>query len=157
MELATAVIDFFVPGIPVQQGSKNAFVTRNKEGEVTGANVVESASKMLKPWRADVKVFADDELHEYNGGRIFVGPIQVRLQFVMRRPKGTPKSKPTPPAVKKPDLDKLIRAALDALKGTVYGDDSQVVSVEATKRIAEEAEQTGLRVTIGEMHDYPHR
>ena len=59
----------------------------------------------------------------------------------MPRPVATSKRR-TPPAVKKPDLDKCIRAVLDALTGVVLADDSLVVDVHgARKRLADIGEE----------------
>ncbi len=69
----------------------------------------------------------------------------------MPRPVSTPK-RVTPPAVKKPDLDKLARAILDALTHTVIADDSQVVELYAHKRLAEIGEAPRARITV---HAYP--
>lgn len=141
-------LSFWVPGIPAPQGSKDSFVIKNKEGQVVGRNVVES-NKATRPWRVDVKHFAQEAVIER--GTMLSGPISIRCEFVMKRPASLPKRKPTPPAVKKPDLDKLMRAIGDAIKGVVYTDDSQVVEWHGTKRIAELIEQPGVHLTIGEI------
>lgn len=135
----------FVPGIPKPQGSKRAFVNPKTNRAV----IVEDNTK-TRDWRADVKVFARETMA---GMPLLDGPIAITLQFVLPRPKSTPKTKPTPPAVKKPDLDKLSRAIFDALTGTVYTDDSQVVSIYATKRIAEIDEPSGCTIAVGRRQD----
>lgn len=133
-------LDFFVPGIPQPQGSKRGFVTAT--GKV---NMVESAAG-VRPWRSDVKVFASDAM---SGHSLLTGPVFLHCDFVMKRPLSTPKTKPTPPATKKPDLDKLLRAIGDALKGTVYAEDSLIVEMVGTKRIAEDGEQPGVHINVG--------
>lgn len=133
-------IEFFVPGLPQPQGSKRGFVSAN--GKV---NMVESAAG-VKPWRSDVKVFAADAMN----GPLLTGPVFLHCDFVMKRPVSTSKNKPTPPATKKPDLDKLLRAIGDALKGTVYAEDSLIVEMVGTKRIAEEGEQPGVNINVGD-------
>jgi Holliday junction resolvase RusA-like endonuclease len=75
------------------------------------------------------------------------GPIRVRLSFVMPRPAATPKRR-TPPAIKRPDIDKLTRAVNDALSGICWRDDSQVVDQHATKRLAERDEVSGVLIQI---------
>jgi len=143
-------IDLWVPGLPQPQGSKDKFVIRNKEGTVVGTNVVES-SKAVRPWRTDVKMYAQQAI--IGRGTMMTGPIAISCRFIMHRPLATPKTRPTPPATKKPDLDKLMRAIGDALKGVVYTDDSQVVEWYGSKRIAELGEQTGVHIIIGELDD----
>ena len=133
-------IEFFVPGLPQPQGSKRGFVSAN--GKV---NLVESAAG-VKPWRSDVKVFAADAMN----GPLLTGPVFLHCDFVMKRPVSTSKNRPTPPATKKPDLDKLLRAIGDALKGTVYAEDSLIVEMVGTKRIAEEGEQPGVNINVGD-------
>lgn len=107
-------------------------------------SLVESAAG-VKPWRSDVKVFAADAMT----GPLLTGPVFLHCDFVMKRPVSTPKTKPTPPATKKPDLDKLLRAIGDALKGTVYAEDSLIVEMVGTKRIAEDGEQPGVFINVG--------
>jgi Holliday junction resolvase RusA-like endonuclease len=136
-------VEFFVPGIPQPQGSKRGFVTAT--GKV---NMVESAAG-VKPWRSDVKVFAAEAMT----GPLLTGPVFLHCHFVMKRPMSTPKTKPTPPATKKPDLDKLLRAIGDALKGTVYAEDSLIVDMVGTKRIAEDGEQPGVHINVGHRDD----
>lgn len=136
-------VNFWVPGVPQPQGSKRAF--RNPHSG--NINVVES-SKKVAPWRTDVKEFARKAMAD---SPLFIGAIRVDIDFVMYRPTSLPKTRPTPEAVKKPDLDKLTRAVLDALKGTVYGDDSQVVLMMVGKHIAELGEATGAQIDVVKM------
>lgn len=92
------------------------------------------SSKRVKPWRADVKAAAEKMFTEA-GFAPFDGPVSVSLAFVMPRPKSAPKSKHVP-AVKRPDVDKLARAVLDALTGVAFVDDSQVIELAASKRLS---------------------
>ena len=127
----------WIPGIPAPQGSKRH----------VGRGILIESSKRVAPWRAVVALTVGERTtHVING------PVSLILQFVMPRPKATPK-RATPPAVKKPDLDKLARAVLDALSGVAYRDDSQVVSLDASKRLAELGELPGLKLTIKERTD----
>ena len=68
-------------------------------------------------------------------------------------PNCRPTSRPTPPAVKRNgDVDKLARAVLDALvTGRAFSDDSQVIKLSATKRIAEPGEQSGVHIVVAEV------
>lgn len=127
------MIRLFVPGVPAPQGSKRHL----------GNGVMVESSKAVKPWRVDVAWAARAAFAE----RID-GPAAVELEFVMPRPKSTPK-RSTPPAIKRPDIDKLERAILDALSGVAYRDDSQVVELVARKRIAELDERSGVWIVVG--------
>jgi crossover junction endodeoxyribonuclease RusA len=127
-------LSFFVAGRPAPQGSKR---------HVGGGVLIES-SKACAPWRTNVAWWAS-QVHD---GPPMDGPLSVNLVFVMPRPAATPKRR-TPAAVKKPDVDKLARAILDALTDVVWRDDSQITHLNARKRLAELDEQPGVRIRIG--------
>ncbi|MDV6276393.1 RusA family crossover junction endodeoxyribonuclease [Rhodococcus erythropolis] len=134
----TGIISFFVEGRPAPQGSKR-YVGRGR--------MVES-SRHLKPWRHDIRNEAEANQMAFAGCDLaYDGPVRLRLEFVMLRPKATPKTR-TPPAVKRPDLDKLTRAVFDGITGTLITDDSQVVDLQATKRIANIDEPCGVHITL---------
>jgi crossover junction endodeoxyribonuclease RusA len=135
-------ISVWVAGVPAPQGSKRAYGAGRPGGKI---RLVES-SKRVKPWREDVRqAFLNHHTWALGGSVALV----VKVVFVMPRPKATPKTRATPPAVKKPDLDKLERAVLDALTSAgVYADDSQVVALYGYKRLAELGEPTGAMIHI---------
>ena len=114
-------IAFQVHGLPVPQGSTRSWL-------VNGKPIITSTAKGLSTWRrlvADVaQRFAPDEPWE--------GPVGVDLHFGLPKPKSAPKKRRVWPD-KRPDLDKLTRAVLDALTYVVFADDSQVVEIRATK------------------------
>jgi Holliday junction resolvase RusA-like endonuclease len=60
-------------------------------------------------------------------------PLAVVFLFAMPRPKSYKKSVAYEWHPVKPDFDNLQKSALDALKGIVYTDDSQIVSARALK------------------------
>lgn len=134
-----------VDGNPAPQGSKTYKGTTR-----TGRAILVESSNRLKPWRAHVAAQVRTAMR---GRQPFDGAVHVRCDFVMPRPKSLPKSRPTPPAIKRPDGDKLARAILDAITGTAIHDDSQVTDLHATKRIAEPDEPAGVTITITE---HPH-
>lgn len=146
----TEPLTVFVPGLPAPQGSKRArpiYRGRGEAREFTGKVAQTESSKNVKPWRSDIR----DRLTDDYGQPVarFDGPVAVELAFVVKRPIGTPKTRATPPATKKPDLDKLVRAVFDAITSAgVWVDDSAAVDVHATKRIAELGEPTGCLITI---------
>jgi len=132
---------FVVPGSAAPQGSKKAVRLRN------GKTVLLEVSRRVKPWRNVVA---------YETARVFKKPIEypveVHLAFVFPRPashftaKGAiKKSAPCFPGKNLGDLDKLCRAALDGMTGIAYRDDSQVVSLYATKKWGTEA-ATEIRI-----------
>jgi crossover junction endodeoxyribonuclease RusA len=127
-------VTFFIPGTPAPQGSKRH----------VGNGVLIESSKHVGPWRERIAWFAAQNMHSR-----FTGAVNVRLEFVMPRPKSLPQNR-TPAAIKRPDVDKLARACLDSLSGIAYQDDSQVVGLHANKRIALPGEQPGCQITIQE-------
>lgn len=129
----------FVPGTPVPQGSKRGFI--NPAGHVT----IVDANTKTRPWRADITAHVRDAV-----GPTLIYPAEIpvalTLLFVMPRRATEPK-RLTPPHVRKPDLDKLSRAVLDALAGVVYAQDQQVIDKHARKRTARIGEQPGVHIT----------
>ncbi|SLG39924.1 Holliday junction resolvase [Mycobacteroides abscessus subsp. abscessus] len=122
---------FFVPGVPRPQGSKKSF----------GRGRMVESSRHVKGWRATISAVARSEASPLSG------PVEVEILFIMPRPKATSRRRPTPPAIKRPDIDKLERAVLDGLTGLAWRDDSQVVDLHSRKRIAEPDEQPGVQIT----------
>lgn len=143
VEVVTPLLQVFVPGRPAPQGSKRFL------GRSGGKGITVESSKAVAPWRADVRDAALAKL----GNEVSPadGALSVHLEFVMPRPTSTPK-RSTPPAIKRPDLDKLARAVLDALGSAgVWRDDSQVVELAAQKRLAELDEKPGCRIQVATM------
>ena len=139
------MISFTVPGRPIPQGSMKAFVRGNR-AHLTSDNPA------LKDWRAAVGFYALKA-----GAELIEGPIRVDVAFTLQRPKGHFRtgrnasllrdSAPELPTTK-PDVDKLLRAVLDALTGICFIDDAQVTQVNATKSYALRGEipQTYIQV-----------
>lgn len=86
-------------------------------------------------------------------GELFVGPIEVKLVFQMPIPKGYPKKaikqieEGTLKHTKKPDLDNLGKAVLDALNEIAFTDDSHITKLTLVKRYSL---YPGIRMTITE-------
>lgn len=123
-------LDIFVPGLPAPQGSKRH----------VGNGVMVESSARVKPWRQDVR-----EAALADGTRV-TGPVSVDLLFMMPRPKS---AKAGQAADKRPDLDKLVRAVLDALTSAgTFEDDARVIDLHARKRLTAPGEQTGCRIVV---------
>ena len=144
--LGGVIAAVFVPGEPRAQGSKRGRVIAGR------AVLVESNPKGLVAWRAAI-TYAAASL-ETSGGKytpLFVADqaVGLHLTFVLPRPKSAPKSGDLVElANKKPDIDKLARAVLDALTGVWMRDDSQVVCLLASKRVARPGERPGVLVEL---------
>lgn len=113
-------IAFTVEGHPAPQGSKR---------HVGNGRMVE-ASKRLKPWR-DAVIKASAQMAATV--EPLDGPLYVRLEFRIPRPKTVTRRYPITRSAG--DVDKLIRGVLDGIdQGGLIGDDSQVIDVRASKR-----------------------
>lgn len=137
------MISFFVPGEPIPKGSAKAFMVR-------GRAVITHANKRTKPWeRAIVEVAA---WQKYERDRD--APFGVELDFFMPRPKSHQKQKNAVkyPSLKRCDLDKAVRAVLDALTvARVWVDDSRVVSLYARKQFALPMQGIGVAIKVTEI------
>ena len=122
----------FVPGKPAPQGSKR---------HVGNGRMIES-SREVGPWRERVALAA----HGHARG-LLAPPVSVRVEFIMPRPKSTPK-RSTPAATKQPDIDKLARAILDSLTGVWITNDSHVTDLYAHKRLANVDETPGAWIQV---------
>lgn len=141
-----AAVTAWVPGNPAPQGSKNAITRRRPDGKP--ATVLIESSKRVQPWREDIRAQLLDQPADVQSCWPYAGGITLLLEYVMPRPKSTPKSY-TPAAAKKPDLDKLERAVFDAITSSgVWHDDSQGTCVYKTKRLAEVHERPGCLIRI---------
>lgn len=144
-------VRFFVPGVPQPGGSKRGFVVPRKGGGGFRVAIVEDAKKNA-PWRAVVALAAQE--HFQDGP--LAGPLSVGFEFLMPRPKGHFGSrrgatvlKPSAPAghAIKPDITKLIRSTEDALTGTAWLDDAQIVAQAASKTYTNDG-KPGCWVTV---------
>jgi crossover junction endodeoxyribonuclease RusA len=129
------MIGFSVYGIPKAQGSVRAFKNIIVQGGSKEGRIAQASWRTLIVDAARRACFSPLE-----------GPVYVSMTFYLPKPKSTPKSVLWPG--KKPDLDKLVRAAADAMSTIVYHDDSQIVHMMASKRYAFEKRTPGLDVVV---------
>jgi Holliday junction resolvase RusA-like endonuclease len=116
-----------VYGIPQPQGSTRAFIPRGWTRPV-----ITTDNTKLKPWRQELAQTVVIAMRDRGAQMAARGvPIAIALTFVFEKPKSEKKS--TVHKVTKPDLDKLLRAVLDALTGIAYADDSQVTECHVAK------------------------
>lgn len=132
-------VSFWVPGAAAPQGSKR---------HVGGGRLIES-SKAVGPWRERVALVAHQAMRDAGNTGPYTGAVAVVLSFVLPRPKSAPKLKVVA-ATKRPDLDKLARACLDAITGVIVADDSQFVGLIANKRLALHGEEPGCDIYVTE-------
>jgi Holliday junction resolvase RusA-like endonuclease len=129
------VISFFVPGIPAPKGSWRSFKRATR-------TVFVNDNPRTKPWADAVTLIARTQ----SQGRILNGALKVSLAFYVPRPKTVKRALPST----KPDLDKIVRATLDALNGVLITDDGRVVELSARKQYANDS-RTGAHIEISEV------
>jgi crossover junction endodeoxyribonuclease RusA len=139
-------VSFSVNGLPGPQGSKKGIAISKKGADggrvYTGKVAMIESSTKVKPWRAEVVAAA-------KAARVqcIDGPVNVSITFYLPRPQGHYRTgkfagllrdaAPRFPNVK-PDVDKLVRATLDALTtARAYTDDAVVVDLHTAKRYAD--------------------
>ena len=145
-------VTFYVAGAPIPQGSVTAHAARRKDGSHYGVVHYAVGSK-LHAWRREVSkgaraAWGDDMTYH---------PVTLALVFYKARPLAhyqglafdvRPRYADDVPDGA-PDLDKLVRAVMDALTEVVYFDDAQVVEIGATKRYVPNREfRPGVEVSI---------
>lgn len=124
-------------GIPAPQGSKKGFVA-------AGRVILKESSAKVTPWRQDV---VQAVLQAKGLAPALDGPVRLTIVFYLPRPKS---AKQGAAAVKRPDLDKLIRSTCDALTtAAAYRDDSQVVELVASKVYSDDSQPAGALIIVG--------
>lgn len=111
-----------ISGLPKPQGSKRVYNGR----------VVEAAGNALKAWRKAIAQECHAQVTEAH--KPLLGPVSVTVVFYLPRPKTVSEKERALPIVP-PDLDKLARGLLDGIgqSEVIWGDDSQVIELKATK------------------------
>ena len=69
------------------------------------------------------------------GRQIYDIPLRVTLDVFVAKPKSWPKKRVH--ADTKPDLDNFAKAALDAMEGVVYTNDSRIVELQLAKHLSD--------------------
>lgn len=158
---------FRVYGNPSSQGSKIPGMNR-KTGKMF---VRDQAGKGLTDWRQDIIAAAliarglqeNGSKPEPGAGdsgtpepiRTITGPCSLQAQILVPRPASISVKKRPLPSVK-PDLDKMTRAIMDALKmAGVYADDALVVKLWVVKRYAGDTPELapGAWITVSDQLD----
>jgi len=128
---------FFAPGIPKGQPRPRAF-SRGGKARVYDPGTAEG-------WKAQVALAAREAGLD---GAMLDGPVSVRVDFFMPRPKRLKEGAPLD-HTGKPDLDNLAKAVLDCLTQIgAWGDDAQVTELAMTKRYAAAGARSGAGVVV---------
>jgi crossover junction endodeoxyribonuclease RusA len=133
----TVLAQFTVLGRPAPKGSKRH----------VGHGIMVESSKKVGPWCEAVKAAFDRSGQQATR---FEGPVRVIIAFYFPPLSKTPKNRRIYPHTRASgDLDKLLRSTFDALVDVgVIKDDSQVVTVGATKDYAQEDLPPGARIRV---------
>jgi Holliday junction resolvase RusA-like endonuclease len=118
---------------PVPQGSKRGWVIPGKNGGKPRAIISDDNTKTV-PYRQAVTqtIVHDMQQHRLESPwAIKHVPVKLSLQFYFSKPPTAKKSRFCPSV--KPDIDKLIRSTMDAMTGTIFKDDAQVVELQTSK------------------------
>lgn len=144
-------LTLWVPGIPKAKGSLRAFVVTDRRTGAPQARV-RNDNPATRPWAAAVSAAAM-EARGYTAPITFLRDVGVGLQatFYLPRPQRVLSKRCLHPVVK-PDLDKLLRAILDACTGILWTDDSQVVAVTAVKAYATATQPPGVRMRVAPIY-----
>lgn len=108
-----------------------------------------------QPWRTVIRV----HVRQVIGSQVLYPDratgVLLGMLFVLPRRVAEPKLT-LPPHTRKPDVDKLARAVMDALSLTLYADDSQVVGfLRCYKRTARPGETAGLHLSWASVAQTP--
>lgn len=139
-----AVASFTTHMRPVPQGSKVPGITKAGKPFLR-----DRAPKALKTYREHLAIDATEATTS-----IATGPVSVRITFRFARPKShytaAGELKADAPVYAHPlrrgDIDKLARAVLDALTGTAFQDDRQVIDLSARINLVGDGESTTVYV-----------
>lgn len=144
--LAPGGLRIRIYGLPAPKGSPK-IQTRDRAGRTLHHPRVLPDSPALERWARCVAGSALAAVHRRPQPFFRRRPLAVEITFVMPRPATRRKALFAHYAVG--DLDKLVRATLDPLHGTVFDNDSRVVELIARKRY----EEPGASIPLGAICD----
>jgi len=140
------VISFFAPGLPVGQPRTKA----TRRGSHAGVYTPSTADA----WKAAVAAAAVEA-----GAAPVVEDVRCSLRFAQPRPKGHYRTgrragelrDDLPPFPRRFDLDNLVKAVLDALRGIAWADDCQVQRLTVSRRWAAPGDTPGVVIEVERM------
>lgn len=140
-------ISLAVEGTPIPQGSKNVTMMNGKVILREGAD--HAAADRHATWRQLVRIKALNAQRDLKWEPVDE-PAYLYVEFVMPRPAS--RSKDIRHAIA-PDLDKLVRAVGDSLKGSLISDDSRISELHATKRYCVAGESPHCNISLRTFSD----
>lgn len=121
------ILEQRVFGMPVAQQRPKTRLFRNSHSPI-GVTASHYDPANCKDWKRTVLAQCIDA----RPPAPVEGPLLMALEFYLPRPLSLPKKELH--HVKRPDLDNLAKAIKDALRGTIYRDDSQITDLIVSKR-----------------------
>ncbi len=124
-------ISLKVEGIPVAKGRPRFRRYGKFVGTYTPAKTLAAEKKLLS------------NVNKYKPSTPISEPIHLDITFFMPIPKSTSKRKAEllckeqKPHIKRPDLDNLVKLVKDALNGIFWNDDSQIFSMNVSKKYSD--------------------
>jgi Holliday junction resolvase RusA-like endonuclease len=131
-------VTFTVLGVAAAKGNMKAFPF--KRGDGTMGAIVTEGTKGSKDWQIAVRNAAQQQC----AGKFFESAVRLAIVFFLPRPQSLPAR--VKHHTKKPDVDKLVRAVKDALRGVLWHDDAQVIHLVASKAYA--TTQPHVRIVV---------
>ena len=137
-----------IPGVPVAKGRPRV--------RMAGKRPMTYTPSKTREWENVVTRYAVAAMREERGRRPFEGILFVEITFHMPIPASWSKKKRDEAELqlhaRRPDIDNLAKAVLDALDGVVFKDDGQIATLHLQKLYAEDepgvtayVEETGPR------------
>lgn len=117
----TAEVELRIYGEPQPQGSKTGFVNPRTGRMVMTEGRRPEAREAFKDWRGGVSAAAKQWQAERGGVAPIDAPVTVDVTFWLTKGSSLPKWRWLPWS--RPDIDKLARAVLDGITGTLIRDD----------------------------------
>lgn len=124
---------FTVYGVAQAKGSMRAIQIRGMKFPI-----VTDSNKSARSWSQLVAEGASRAIHELPASErgVLTEGVRLTVAFYLPRPKKYNRRGVDAAHLTKPDLDKLLRAVLDALTKVAFQDDSQVTQLIASKHYA---------------------
>jgi len=157
LTLARRRVAFEVFGVAQPKGSGRSFgfVMKDHSGApVIGRNgkpIIRTATTHDNPKTKGWQQLVAEQAQSVAADGVFTGPVVMTVTFRLPRPMSLGKKHVH--HMKKPDLDKLVRATNDALTGLLYVDDNQIVDLHARKVYVAIGAAPSAHITVEEACD----
>lgn len=139
-------LHFVVPGTAQTKGSTRAFIPKG-----WARAIITNDNPKAKAWSSLIAEHATQALATSSLQPFADGPVAIEVWFYFPRPQKFLTAKWASvdvPHITRPDADKLLRCAKDALSKVVWRDDAMVVDAHAHKRYCAAGELPRAEITV---------